>query len=154
MSIVDTIKGCPLFHDLFDEEIDMLLSRGDIVALNDQDFIVNEGEEGNELFILLSGKLAVQKKGQILVEFKRGAMFGEMVLLNDKLRTADIVAKGPADVLRLDYDAIFGLYHKAPKILSVLLLNLSRILSERLKDSGKVINKLNSTISDLQKKSA
>ena len=154
MSIVDTIKGCPLFLDLYDKEIDHLLSGGQILSFYKDEKVIREGEEGSELFILLSGKLQVQKAGKTLVELKRGALFGEMVLLNERTRTADIVASNDCELLQLNYDTIFGLFDKRPKILSVILLNLGRILSERLKENGQVINELNSKLIEAAKKAS
>ena len=73
-----------------------------------------------------------------------------MVLLDERTRTADIVASTYTDVLVLDYDAIFGIFKKNPKIFSLLMLNLCRLLAKRLKGASNTIRKLNDKIAEMQ----
>lgn len=149
MSIINIIKSSPLFFELFDEEIDAIIENCDVMNLEEGDYIFKEGDEGNEIYLILTGAAVVKKGDTILAELKKSDLFGEMVLLDERTRTADIVASTYTDVLVLGYDAIFGIFKKNPKIFSLLMLNLCRLLAKRLKTSGTEIKNLNSKIRNL-----
>lgn len=154
MSIVNVIKSSPLFFELFDEEIDSIIEDCHVLNLESGDYIFNEGDEGNEIYLILSGGAAVKKSNVTLVELKKGDLFGEMVLLDERVRTADIMATTYTDVLVLSYDVIFGIYKKNPKIFSLLMLNLCRLLAKRLKSSSNEIKNLNALINSLKNDAA
>ncbi len=154
MSIINVIKGSPLFFELFDEEIESIVEDCGVLNLEEGDYIFKEGDEGNELFLILSGSALVKKGDVTLVELKKGDLFGEMVLLDERIRTADIVAKTYTDVLVLSYDVIFSIFKKNPKIFSLLMLNLCRLLAKRLKGSSEEIKRLNALISQFDDKAA
>lgn len=154
MSIINVIKGSPLFFELFDEEIESIVEDCGVLNLEDGDYIFKEGDEGNELFLILSGSALVKKGDVTLVELKKGDLFGEMVLLDERIRTADIVAKTYTDVLVLSYDVIFSIFKKNPKIFSLLMLNLCRLLAKRLKGSSEEIKRLNALMSQFDDKAA
>lgn len=151
MSIINTIKSSPLFFELYDEEVDSLIADCNVLSLEEGDKIFSEGDEGNEVYLILSGGAFVQKGNVKLVELKKGDLFGEMVLLDEKTRTADIVANNYTDVLVLSYDVIFGMYKKNPKIFSLLMLNLCRLLAKRLKGSSEELKRLNQMLGKLSK---
>lgn len=154
MSIINTIKSSPLFFELFDEEIETIIEDCHVLNLEQGDFIFREGDEGNEIFLILTGGALVKKGEVTLVELRKGDLFGEMVLLDERTRTADIEASTYTDVLVLSYEVIFGVFKKNPKIFSILMLNLCRLLAKRLKDSSEQIKKLNKMIEGLGKKDA
>jgi CRP/FNR family cyclic AMP-dependent transcriptional regulator len=147
MSNLQFIKGCPLFYELFDEEVDTILKDCNVACYDAGQAIVKEGDIGKEIYILLSGKASVQKNiaNNIIeiAELNKGDVFGELVLINENTRTADVVTKEETDVLIIEYDTIFSLYKKNNKIFSLLVLNLSRLLTQRLKKSNIIVEELN-----------
>jgi CRP-like cAMP-binding protein len=151
MSIINIIKSSPLFFELFDEEIDSLIANCNVLTLEEGEFIVKDGEEGDEIFLILSGGAFVKKGDVTLVELRKGDLFGEMVLLDQRTRTADIVASTYTDVLVMSYDTIFNTFSKSPKIFSILILNLCRLLAKRLKGSSEEIKRLNGLLALHQK---
>ena len=150
MSIINIIKSSPLFFELFDEEIDNLIADCNVLSLEEGEFIVKDGEEGSEIFLILSGGAYVKKGPVTLVELRKGDLFGEMVLLDERTRTADIVATTYTDVLVMEYDTIFKTFSKNPKVFSILILNLCRLLAKRLKGSSEEIKRLNGLIKAFQ----
>ena len=65
--------------------------------------IVRQGEMGNEMFVLISGKAEVQVTvnghSRLVRELYRGDVFGEMGLLRHHQRTADVIAAEDVEVL-------------------------------------------------------
>jgi signal-transduction protein with cAMP-binding, CBS, and nucleotidyltransferase domain len=149
MSIINIIKSSPLFYELFDEEIEQIIAECNVLTLEAGDSILKEGDEGDEIFLILNGGADVMKGDVCLASLKKGDLFGEMVLLDERTRSADIISNTFTDVLVLSYDVIFGYYKKNPKIFSMLMLNLCRLLAKRLKGSGESIKQLNAKIFEL-----
>ena len=78
------------------------------------DALVEQGERGDELFLLLDGVLAVEVDGERLAELGPGAVIGERALLEAGLRTSTLVAMTPCKVAvaraeELDPDALLEL---------------------------------------------
>ena len=150
MSIINIIKSSPLFFELFDNEIETIVEKCSVMSLEKDDYIFRENDEGNEIFLILTGAANVKKSDTVLAKLKKGDLFGEMVLLEEKVRTADVIASTYTDVLVMDFDAIFGIFKKNPKIFSLLMLNLCRLLAKRLKGSSESIKQLNAKIQDFE----
>ena len=100
--------------------------------------VVREGESGNQFYLLLSGNARVIKAFGTDHEFelarlRSGDFFGEMCLLETLPRVATVQTTSPAILLRLSSMAFLDLYETRPDQHSILILNLARDLSRRLR---------------------
>ncbi len=94
--------------------------------------IVTQGEVGDRFYVVLSGTVEVIRDGTLLAELEEGDFFGETALIFDCLRTADVVAKGPALVWSINRDTF-------ERIMRHYLLGrpaLSNTISSRMRMSG------------------
>ncbi|EQC51968.1 cyclic nucleotide-binding domain-containing protein [Bacteriovorax sp. DB6_IX] len=142
MSVLGIVKGCPLFHDLYDSEIMTICEKCSVKTLGPDDYIFRKGDSGNEIYLILSGSAMVCKGDIEIAKLRKGDLFGEMVLLKENVRHADVKSDNYTDILVMNYNDIFGLYQTNPKIFSLLILNLSRLLATRLKGAGAYIEEL------------
>ena len=62
------------------------------------DVLIRQGDEGDELFLLLDGVLGVDVDGKRLAELGPGAVVGERALLEGGVRTSTLVALTPCKV--------------------------------------------------------
>ena len=74
----------------------------------------------------------------VLATLGPGDFFGEMCILETLPRAASGVASQPATVVRVSSSAFYHLYEKLPKQHSILLLNIARDLSRRLRHLDEV----------------
>ena len=100
--------------------------------------ILNEGEPGNHLFLVESGSVRVCKRcGQPNeIELDRlgpGEFFGEMCILETLPRSATVLAASDVVLLRVSSMGFCHLHEKLPDQFSLLVLNLARDLSRRLR---------------------
>ena len=146
MAIPDHLRGCPLFFELYDEEIEKIVKFCTVYTFEAGDPIVKDGQDGNEIFVMLEGTASVRKttaKGSLLIQsLKNGDVFGEMVLVDEKKRSADIIADSHAYVLEIKYDDVFRLFKSESQIFSIMILNLSRLLAKRLRSANEFVLKL------------
>lgn len=95
--------------------------------------LCRRGEEGDSLFVILSGlaHVLVGDETRPAAKLRRGDVVGEMSLLTGERRSATVVAAVPMSVLELDRDAFAQLMARHPSILG----NLTRILTDRLRET-------------------
>ena len=67
-----------------------------------------------------------------VAELHRGDVFGEMALVRQDERSADVVAKDAVEVLAVDESFLQRIQRRYPRIAARVFLNLTRILSDRL----------------------
>ena len=137
------LKSCPLFFELYDAEIEKMVKYCTVYTFEEGDKVISDGEEGDQVFVMLEGHAMVQKEtGSEIVKIqplKAGDVFGEMSLMGEKTRQADIVTTDTSFILEIKYDQIFSLFKEEPKIFGLVLFNLSRLVSRRLAASNQII---------------
>jgi hypothetical protein len=75
-------------------------------ALDAGEALVQQGDEGRELFLLLDGLVDVEVDGEEVAEIGPGALLGERALLEGGKRTASVYATTPVRVAVIPPDAI------------------------------------------------
>ena len=110
---------------------------------NPNDFIFHEGDMGNEMFIIQSGKVKISKQlkdgeEKTLVILGPGDFFGEMAVIDKDVRSANAVALEPSRLIALD-EEVFEMHMQSnPKIVKKILKNLTA----RLRDGNQQIANL------------
>lgn len=85
----------------------------------DGDMIFEEGDPGDDLFIIARGEVEVVTIGPTgedmrLAVLRDGDYFGDMALLDDALRTATVRGRAASILLRLDREQFFGHLRSVP----------------------------------------
>lgn len=106
---IDVLKSMRLFHGLVYPEIMRLLNVMKVHRFAPGQVLIEEDTVGDSLFVLLAGKVKLQKGGADIATLGRGAHLGEMSLVDQGLRSATAIAEGEAAALvlsRRDFEAI------------------------------------------------
>jgi len=90
---------------------------------------LREGEPGLALLLILDGKVEVLKKGK-LVTLGKGRFFGEMTVIDDKPRSADVVAVAPTRCFGLTAWAFAALVRTYLEIALAVMKELVRRLRD------------------------
>jgi PPM family protein phosphatase len=106
--------------------------------------LFTEGETGEELFLLVSGQVAVRRQGKTLATLGPGSNFGEMAMLDDKTRSATIVAVEASEAMTVHRDAFFAMLRGNPMLAMKILWNMLLRLSANLRTA-------NAKLAELQK---
>jgi CRP/FNR family transcriptional regulator, cyclic AMP receptor protein len=120
---------------LADTSREVSLSRGEV--LFDQD------DAGRDLYILMSGRIAIAKRApdgrsSVVALMEEEDLFGEMSLFDGQGRSAEARALEPSRVIAVPYDAVRAALHARPEALwtvVALLANRLRVTDEALADS-------------------
>lgn len=115
----------PLFDGLSPEELVAVMHGLKLVSFEPGDLIMVEGEEGDSMLILTSGKVKAyvrtpSGKSTKVQEFEEGDFFGEIAVLTGKPRTATLTAAEPCDCLELDRATLDEITQTHPRIREVL----------------------------------
>jgi CRP-like cAMP-binding protein len=135
------LKNVVLFKDLTMREIIMVDSLMHARSYVADEVIFDEGEEGQGLFLVLSGRVKITlpaTAGNFLLELGPGAFFGEVALLDQSLRTAQARAVEDTQIVVLFRAEFYSLIETHSAIASRISFQLARVLAARLRQT--VIN--------------
>lgn len=122
------LRSVPLFSSLSKSQIRTMATTAKERTYRDGDTIVKQGEKGIGFYLILGGRARVEKAGQKLAELGPGQFFGEMALLDELPRTADVRAQGPVKCLVLSPWEFWAAVGNEPEVLRTLLKETVRRL--------------------------
>lgn len=103
--------------------------------------VVTAGETGDSMFMLLEGELRVRAmvhgKESILATLEPGESFGELALLDQGARSADVVANVESTVLKITQTGLKKLFEEAPALAAPFMHALCRMTAARLRTTNK-----------------
>jgi len=132
------LKNVVLFKDLNNRELAMLSSLMHERQYLADEIIFDEGEEGQGLFLVLSGRIKIvlpKTANELLLELGPGAFFGEVALLDQSLRTAQARALEDSNLVVLFRAEFLSLLQTHSNIASRISYQLARVLAARLRQS-------------------
>ncbi len=101
----------------------------------DGEYIVREGEQGRDMFVIQSGRVRITKDvgdGEVeLATLGKGEFFGEMSLLESLARDADVVATGSARLLVIQPGGLLMRIRRDPTFAFEMLHKLSGRLRQQ-----------------------
>ncbi|AKM09970.1 Crp/Fnr family transcriptional regulator [Croceicoccus naphthovorans] len=131
----DLLPQGSLFADCSDEELGEIVARGQVRQFPAGKEIMAQGEEGDALFILLSGTarvsvLAANGREIVLDYAEAGEVLGEIAMIDGGLRTASVHAFTECEALRLTRGAFAELTERHPQMAMRLMQALARRLRQ------------------------
>jgi CRP-like cAMP-binding protein len=122
-----------LFGGLLEDQIAAILPLMEQESYETGDDIIVEGKPNDRVRFILNGRVAVVKEHIILSEFQEGDAFGEMEILDVMPSAATIKALTPTKVMSLSNRALREIYKTDIKTFAIMVMNLARGLSRRLR---------------------
>lgn len=125
------LRGEPLFDCLSDAQIENLVKQSHLNHFGRGERVIEEGAEGDSMFILLRGaaEVSVSKNGSTIpvATLRSGDCFGEMSLLTGEKRSATVRADNDCYVMEIGKDVMGEIIRESPDCLK----QLSEILAKR-----------------------
>jgi CRP/FNR family transcriptional regulator, cyclic AMP receptor protein len=88
--------------DLSRDELDALAATADRASVRRGTVIARQGEIGREAFLVVDGEVEIVRDGAPVARLGAGEIVGELALLGDWYRTADIVAATDVEAVVFD----------------------------------------------------
>ncbi len=141
-----TLRRLRLFADMEERQIESFVSYMEVVVLKPFAHIVRKGDIGDAMYLILEGELrayvVVDGKECTLSTMTIGEFFGEVSLLDQGPRSANVVANKDCVLLKVSSPRMEHLLREAPGLATPFLYALSRsvvnrvrILTNRYQDS-------------------
>lgn len=118
----------PLFRGLEDDELKAVANLSKEMAFREGETIVKEGDAGLGFYVIIDGEAVVKRRNREVARLQRGSFFGEMSLLDDQPRSADVIAMAPTKCLVLLRWNFWSLVSKNKKVMRGLFKEMARRL--------------------------
>lgn len=128
------VREIDIFSDLSVSELAAVASVTEAVSHSSNQVVIQEGDMGETMFLIVKGRVAVIKhlgaENELeLDHIDSGDYFGEMALFEDRQRSASIRTLSESEFLVLHKAEFNEIVHEFPEI----ALNACRVLSDRIR---------------------
>jgi CRP-like cAMP-binding protein len=142
-SLADIVRNLKddiaLFQKLDDHEVEQIIPYLQLACYKKGDVLFNEGDSGDFVGFIAEGALEVKKqtdykdKKIVIALLNKGSFVGEMSLVDEKQRSATVVAVDPAEIVIFKNESLNSLVNEHPQIAIKILKGLNKVLAVRLR---------------------
>ena len=136
---VDVLRKIPLFGALSQRQLALVAKHADEVSAEPGAVLAREGSLAHECFVILDGRAQVTMKGKTIATMEAGDIVGEMSLIDQKPRTATVIAKTPMVLLVIESRSFSTLLNDVPALQKKVLVTLC----ERLRSADAALSMRN-----------
>ena len=122
------IGNVPFFAGLDEKRRKSIASEGKEISYKAGDKIVEEESMGVGFYLVLDGKAEVRKGTKVLASLGKGQFFGEMSLIDEQPRSADVVAVAPTRCWALSSWSFASVVKANPEIPMMMLKEMVKRL--------------------------
>ncbi|HEX6945902.1 MAG TPA: ATP-binding protein [Acidimicrobiia bacterium] len=137
-STKEILRSITYFSDLPEELLKEVCDASEQIRVQPGELIIREGEESRELYVLAEGELVVTTKQNgvpiELARIKAGDVAGELALLDNAPRIADVAAAIPSLVVRVPGEA-FNRLLDDPRVVR----RMFRTVTSRLRSTEEIL---------------
>jgi len=135
-AVIAMLEKNPLWAGLDKKDLEAIVKASDEKKFETGDIILGKGEGGVGFYLIMDGSVDVKSDSKILAKLGPGQFFGEMAVLDNQPRSADVVAAGPSRCFIISEWSFKALISQNPRIALRMLQELVR----RLRDANKSQN--------------
>jgi CRP-like cAMP-binding protein len=113
---VKHLDGIALFERLSKDQLEEVARQADEIDVEAGKRLVSAGRFGYEFFVIENGKAEVVRDNQHIADLGPGDFFGEMALLGDTVRNADVISSTPMTAMVMTDSAFRSLKRRMPDV--------------------------------------
>ena len=130
------LRRVPLFERLDPEDLQRVAAVADERTFAPGTAIVREGEVGDELFVILEGRVRVEKldaegSSRSIRTYDPGDHFGELAVLLERPRVATVVAEDDVRTLVISGEGLTAILRERPEAAMAMLATLAERISRQ-----------------------
>jgi CRP/FNR family transcriptional regulator, cyclic AMP receptor protein len=147
------LRNIGLFGALSDDVLAHLTASLSVTTPSAGDIVFREGDDAQDMFVVIGGEMEVVKRSKRGVDARvallgPGDWFGEMSIVDVQPRSATVRALAPARLLRITSADLDALYRYDVKSYALIVLNIARELSRRLRVADGILADLIANVMD------
>ena len=143
--VLQALGNIPIFEHLTDSDLNDVarLTHERTYKLDEHVFKKLAPSEG--MYVIMNGAVEINDpdSGTTFASLESGDFFGELALLDEEPRSASAVATQPSTLIGFFRTDLLTLMKRSPELGNKILLNLSRVLGERLRRTNQELAKTN-----------
>jgi CRP-like cAMP-binding protein len=151
---VATLREIGLFGALSDQVLERLTSMLKTMRMVPGSTVFLEGDgTAREMYVVLDGEMEVTKRSRRGRDMRVAILgpndcFGEMSMIDMQARSATVRALGPSRLLRITSENMDALYRADLKSYALIVLNIARDLSRRLRVADGILADFTANVLD------
>ena len=103
------LKSVNLFHEIPGDVLTQIAQIAEEIRYEPQQKIFKEGDYGDSLFVIISGKIDIIQNEHSITQLEKGNCIGEMALLDQEPRSADAITLEDSILLKIDQEGFYEL---------------------------------------------
>jgi CRP-like cAMP-binding protein len=132
-----SLRRIKMLADVDQRLLTSLLPYLEVVKVAPFGTVVNQGDHGDALFMVLEGevraRVLVDGRETTLTTMGVGESFGELAIVDQGPRSADVIANQPTVLIKVSAAALQRMFAEAPALAAPLVLALTRGLAQRVR---------------------
>jgi CRP-like cAMP-binding protein len=128
-----TLQHYSLFGGLLEDQINQILPYMEYKTLEAGELLMTEGERNEKIYFILQGRVDIVKNGNVLLHLDEGDTLGEMEVLDVQPSAATGLVTEKSTIASISNKALRQIYKQDAEIFSLMVMNLARDLSRRLR---------------------
>jgi CRP-like cAMP-binding protein len=134
--VITMLEKNPLWAGLDRKDLKAIVKVATERKFETGDIVLGKGEGGVGFYLIKDGSVEIKTDGNILAKLGPGQFFGEMAILDNQPRSAEVVAAKPSRCLIVSEWSFKALISENPKI----ALNMLQEFARRLREANKSQN--------------
>ena len=143
--VLKALESVPIFDDLSDKELSEVARLTHERTYKKDEHIFKQHAPAEGMYVILDGavKIIDPDSGTVFASLETGDFFGELALLDEEPRSASAHATQPSRLIGFFRTDLLTLMKRYPELGNKIMLNLARVLGERLRKTNEELAKNN-----------
>ena len=143
--IIQVLENVPIFEHLTTKELSEVVRLTHERTYKKDEHVFKKLAPAEGMYVILDGGVLITDSDSetIFATLESGDFFGELALLDEEPRSASAISTMPSRLIGFFRTDLLTLMKRSPELGNKILLNLSRILGERLRRTNQELAKPN-----------
>lgn len=132
-----SLRRIKMLADVDERLLTSLLTYLEVVRVPPSGTVVSKGEQGDTLFMVLEGevraRVIIDGRESTLTTMGVGECFGELALVDQGPRSADVIANQPSVLIKMTAAGLKRMFAEAPALAAPFMFALTRVLAQRVR---------------------
>lgn len=136
--VLETIHLVPIFNDLKPKELKEIKRLIHERQYKQNEPIFKKQAPAEGMYVIVDGSVTISDPDTdtVFAKLGPGNFFGELALLDEEPRSATAIANAPSTLVGFFRTDLLTLMHRSPELGNKILMNLSQVLGERLRQTN------------------
>lgn len=132
-SVFELIRNNDAFEHLDDSEVEALMDIASRKVYHADQLVFSVNDHARHFYLVESGTFFLNIPSRDFVKFKAGDLFGEVAVINERMRTGTIRAREKGNLIAFDGNKLFDEKYLPPKTTLKVVRSLARKVTDYLR---------------------